>query len=83
MPGSGVLKHLDRTAYLKKRVKEEFDESRDTYGQDKIIAELHKKADTSDARDVSSAWPKMNLDYCHNRHISNRVHRCNRVKCAR
>ncbi len=46
----------DHTAYLKKRIKEEFDESRGTYGPDRIAAELAKNVNTSAARNALNIW---------------------------
>ena len=57
-----------RTAYLKKRIKEEFDESRGTYGPDRITAELRKKGESIGRKKCSEYMAEMHLDSCHNRH---------------
>jgi putative transposase len=58
----------DKTGYLKKRIKEEFDESRGTYGQDRITAELRKKGESIGRRKCAEYMAEMHLDSCHNRH---------------
>ena len=58
----------DRTAYLKKRIKEEFDESRGTYGPDRITAELRKKGEHIGRKKCAEYMAEMHLDSCHNRH---------------
>ena len=58
----------EREAYLKKRIKEEFEKSRGTYGPDRIVKELRKAGD-SIGRDKCAAYmADMGLDSCHNRH---------------
>jgi putative transposase len=58
--------HEGRTTYLKKRIKEEFDESRGTYGPDRLTAELRKKGES--IGNALNTWQKCHLDSCHNRH---------------
>lgn len=58
----------DRTAYLKKRIKEKFGESRGTYGPDRITAELRKKGEHIGRKKCAEYMAEMQLDSCHNRH---------------
>lgn len=58
----------EREAHLKKRIREEFDESRGTYGPDRIIAELRKKGERIGRKRCSEYMADMNLDSCHNKH---------------
>ena len=57
-----------REAHLKKRVKEEFEESRGAYGPDRITAELRKKGERIGRKKCAEYMADMNLDSCHNRH---------------
>jgi hypothetical protein len=59
-----------RETYLKKRIKEEFDDSRGTYGPDRITKELRKAGDSSGRTRCASYMADMGLDSCHNRHKS-------------
>ncbi len=54
--------------YLKKRIKEVFDESRGTYGPDRITAELRKKGEHLGRRKCVEYMTDMKLSSCHNRH---------------
>jgi putative transposase len=58
----------NRIAYLKKRIKEEFDESRGTYGPDRLTAELRKKGERLGRKKCAEYMAEMHLDSCHNRH---------------
>jgi len=58
----------EREAHLKKRIREEFDESRGTYGPDRITAELRKKGECLGRKRCAAYMADMNLDSCHNRH---------------
>ncbi len=58
----------EREAHLKKRIKEEFDESRGTYGPDRITVELRKKDECLGRKRCAQYMADMNLDSCHNRH---------------
>ncbi|MGI5850314.1 MAG: DDE-type integrase/transposase/recombinase [Christensenellales bacterium] len=55
-------------AHLKKRIKEEFEESRSTYGPDRITAELRKKGERLGRKKCVEYMAEMTLDSCHNRH---------------
>jgi putative transposase len=57
-----------RKTLLKKVIKEEFDESRGTYGPDRITAELRRKGERIGRRKCAEYMADMNLDSCHNRH---------------
>ncbi len=57
-----------REAHLKERIKKEFDESRGTYGPDRIIAELRKKGESIGRKKCAEYMAEMHLDSCHNRH---------------
>lgn len=57
-----------REAHLKKRIREEFEESRGTYGPDRITAELRKKGERIGRKKCTEYMIDMNLDSCHNRH---------------
>lgn len=58
----------ERKTHLKKVIKEEFDESRSTYGPDRITAELRKKGERIGRRKCAEYMADMSLDSCHNRH---------------
>jgi len=58
----------EREAHLKKRIKEEFNESRGTYGPDRITVELRKKGEHLGRKRCAQYMADMNLDSCHNRH---------------
>lgn len=58
----------NREAHLKKRIKEEFEESRGTYGPDRITAELRKRGERIGRKKCAEYMADMNLDSCHNRH---------------
>ncbi len=57
-----------RESHLKKRIKEEFNESRGTYGPDRITAELRKKGEHIGRKRCAEYMAEMHLDSCHNRH---------------
>ena len=57
-----------REAHLKKRIKEEFVESRGTYGPDRIIAELRKTGERLGRGKCRDLMKEMALTSCHNRH---------------
>jgi len=58
----------ERKIHLKKRIKEEFDQSRGTYGPDRITAELRKKGEHIGRKKCAEYMAEMKLDSCHNRH---------------
>ena len=58
----------EREAYLKKRIMEEFNKSRGTYGPDRIVKELRKFGDSIGRERCASYMDDMGLDSCHNRH---------------
>ena len=58
----------EREAHLKKKIKEVFDESRGTYGPDRITAELRKKCEHLGRKRCAEYMADMNLSSCHNRH---------------
>jgi len=58
----------EREAHLKKRIKEVFDESRGTYGPDRITAELRKKCEHLGRKRCAEYMADMNLSSCHNKH---------------
>lgn len=58
----------NREAYLRKRIRKEFDESRGTYGPDRITAELRKKGERLGRKKCAKYMAEMNLYSCHNRH---------------
>jgi len=57
-----------REAYLKKRIKEEFDKSRGTYGPDRIAREMRKSGDSIGRNKCAAFMADLGLDSCHNRH---------------
>jgi len=57
-----------KEAHLKKKIKEEFDKSRGTYGPDRITVELHKKGERLGRKKCAGYMADMKLDSCHNRH---------------
>jgi putative transposase len=56
--------------HLKKRIEEEFAESRDTYGPDRIIAELRITGERLGRVKCRNLMEEMSLTSCHNRHIT-------------
>ena len=58
----------NREAYLKDRIREEFDKSRGTYGPDRIVKELRKAGDSIGRGKCASYMTDMELESCHNRH---------------
>jgi len=58
----------ERETHLKKRIKEAFDESRGTYGPDRIIAELRKKGERIGRKRCAKYMADMNLNFCRDRH---------------
>jgi len=58
----------EREENLKKRIKEEFDESRGTYGPDRITAEIRKKGERLGRKKCAEYMAEMHLDSCHNKH---------------
>jgi putative transposase len=58
----------EREAHLKKRIKEAFEESRKTYGPNRITAELHNKGERIGHKKCAKYMAEMHLDSCHNRH---------------
>jgi len=57
-----------RKEHLKKRIKEEFAESRGTYGPDRILAELRKTGERLGRVKCRDLMKEMALSSCHNRH---------------
>ena len=57
-----------REEHLKKKIREKFDESRGTYGPDRITAELRKQGERIGRKKCSEYMADMNLSSCHNRH---------------
>ncbi len=57
-----------REAHLKRKIKEKFDESRGTYGADRITAELRKEGERLGRKKCAAYMAEMNLNSCHNRH---------------
>lgn len=55
---------------LKKEIKEEFKESRGTYGPDRIVKELRKKGKHIGRKKCAQYMEDMNLHSCHKRHKS-------------
>ena len=60
----------ERETHLKKKIKKEFDESRGTYGPDRIVKELRKKCEHIGRKKCAEYMADMNLDSCHNKHRS-------------
>jgi transposase InsO family protein len=58
----------EQKAHIKKRIKEEFEKSRGTYGPDRITAELRKKGEHLGRKRCAEYMAEMKLDSCHNRH---------------
>ena len=58
----------EREAYLKTKIKQEFDKSRGTYGPDRITAELRKQSERLGRKKCAEYMAEMHLDSCHNRH---------------
>ncbi|GHU69255.1 transposase [Clostridia bacterium] len=58
----------EREAYLKKRIKEEFEKSRGTYGPDRITQELRKDGEKIGRNKCAGYMADMDLDSRHNRH---------------
>lgn len=58
----------EREENLKKRIKEEFDESRGTYGPDRITAEMRRRGEHIGRKKCAEYMADMNLDSCHNKH---------------
>ena len=58
----------EREAQLKKIIKEKFDESRGTYGPDRITVELRKQGESLGRKKCAKYMADMNLNSCHNRH---------------
>lgn len=57
-------------ARLKKRIKEMFDESRGTYGPNRITAELRKKGEHLGRKRYAEYIAAMDVDSCDNRYRS-------------
>jgi putative transposase len=53
---------------LKKRIKEKFEESRSTYGPDRITAELRREGERLGRKKCAKYMADMNLSSCHTRH---------------
>ena len=54
--------------HLKRRIKEAFEESRGTYGPDRITAKLCKEGERIGRKKCAEYMADMQLDPCHNRH---------------
>lgn len=59
-----------REQHLKKKIKKEFDESRGTYGPDRIMMELRKKGEHLGRKKCAEYMADMGLDSCRNKHRS-------------
>lgn len=57
-----------REAHLKKRIKEVFDDSRGTYGPDRITAVLRSRGERIGRKKCAEYMADMHLQSCHNRH---------------
>ena len=60
----------DWEAHLKKRIKEEFDESRGTYGPDRVTAILRRQGERIGRKKCAEYMSDMNLNSCYNKHKS-------------
>ena len=60
----------EREAHLKKKIKEAFDESRGTYGPDRITAMLRRQGERIGRKKCAEYMAYMHLQSCHNRHKS-------------
>lgn len=59
-----------REAHLKKKIKEVFDDSRGTYGPDRITAVLRSRGERVGRKKCAKYMADMGLQSCHNRHKS-------------
>lgn len=59
-----------RETHLKARITAAFNESRGTYGPDRITAELRRKGDHLGRKRCAEYMADLNLDSCHNKHRS-------------
>ena len=59
-----------RGSRLKKRIKEEFEQSRGTYGPDRITAILRRQGERIGRKKCAEYMSDMNLNSCHNKHKS-------------
>ena len=57
-----------REEHLKKAIKKEFEESRGTYGPDKIAIQLRKKGEHIGRKKCAKYMADLSLDSCHNKH---------------
>ena len=60
----------EREKHLKKAIKKEFEESRGTYGPERIAIELRKKAEHLGRKKCAEYMADMGVNSCHNKHRS-------------
>ena len=68
-PGKVEKRPLERREeHLKAAIKNEFKESRGTYGPDRITKQLRKKGEHLGRKKCAQYMADLNLDSCHNKH---------------